>query len=256
MAILNFTGNVVGFNATFNVKNYETSAQLLADTPTNNTIGVVANSIGTIYFQNNNPSTGNTLDVNDIWIRSGSQSQTSMQYARRGSFIIYPVGISMWDGSAWAETYSMVYQNNTWRTMNFQVYTDGTENYTFVSGGGGTVTKTATYIDMHCPADNKHAMICTTSKIDMTSFSKLCMEYSIENGHSVTHTYVGITTNSSDVSDSDPTIVFETNQGTSDHRVEKFDISSAAGLYAVKARITASASYDYRVYIHKIWLEG
>ena len=144
------TGNLGGGSGGLNFKivSYATESELLADTPKENTIGVITSiPITGYHFGKDEPS---PAAAGMVWIPTGTSSTVEFNALKKNGIQVYPLSAKQQDGSAWVDVTALSYQGVEWvewldGTL-FDVAVLSTHTWT-LSSGGGTKPATLTYGD-------------------------------------------------------------------------------------------------------------
>lgn len=103
-------GNPDAVELNFDIKRYSSEEEMLADTPAENTIGVVTTAPITGYkFSATEPE-----DVNegDVWIYVGDGSNVAFDIVN--DVTVYPLSAKQYVGGAWIDKTAKSYQDNVW----------------------------------------------------------------------------------------------------------------------------------------------
>lgn len=144
------TGNLGGGSGGLNFKivSYATESELLADTPKENTIGVITTTpITGWYFAAEQPE---NMVNGDVWFPTGTSSHVAFNALKKNAVQVYPLSAKQMVSGALVEKTAKSYQGGKWVDWwSGELYDHGNE-YTNITGGwymprniNGTLTKNA-----------------------------------------------------------------------------------------------------------------
>ena len=164
----------------FKIVAYATEEELLADTPMENTIGVITDVPITGYrFSAAEPE---VLVEGMVWIKTGVTSSVEFNIVKNDEIIICPLDAHQYINSTWVFIFPMSYLNNSWNNWIVYLYRNGSEFNTLTGGWeinqtcGGTITKNSNSVSFDVygvSSKNTYGIINTVEMIDLTEFSKL-----------------------------------------------------------------------------------
>lgn len=169
-----------GVELNFDVVAYATEAELLADTPKENTIGVITSiPITGYHFGTEEPS---PAAAGMVWITTGTSSDIEFNALKKNAIQVYPLSAKQQDGSAWVDVTALSYQGGEWVDWIVYLYKDGGE-FEESTGGweiskscGGTISKNDDSIafDVYgVAAANSYGVANTVAMVDLTNVSEL-----------------------------------------------------------------------------------
>ena len=138
-----------GGSLNFSVKTYTTEEALLADTPRENTVGVVTNTaVPKWSFSASEPS---APEEGEIWFSLGTESDAAFNALKKNILSVYPKRCRQYLSGAWTNVSAYIYKSGVWvqfsKTATY-LYYEGDECADLTGGwtaktGGGSGTKTA-----------------------------------------------------------------------------------------------------------------
>lgn len=136
--IFNITGGGGGAALNFNVVAYLTEEELLAATPSVNTIGVITDApITSWLFGSTEP---NPAEAGMVWIFTSTSSTVAFNALKKNGIQVYPLSAKQYIGGAWVDKTAKSYQNGEWVAWwNGELFDNGKQ---FESITGGWVTHT------------------------------------------------------------------------------------------------------------------
>lgn len=242
----------------FEVKAYTTEKALLADTPKENTVGVITETgITSWYFSESKPA---TPTEGQLWIEVGDSSASPGKFGalKKNHLAVYPLRAYQYLSAKWTKVTAKTYKNGAWVSWGLILYAPGNtcddvtggwsdEGYAYDSdspAGGGTVA--STYLQAKY-GSSYEGCIGTSNKIDLTNYNTLYVD--------------GYTTKAASTSDvfvsSNKKYILDTLAARGDlpttRKTIAIDISSLTGKYAISFGASYSGAATSRVY--NIWLE-
>lgn len=176
------TGNLGGGSGGLNFKivSYATKSELLADTPKENTIGVITSiPITGYHFGKEEPS---PAAAGMVWITTGTSSAVEFNALKKNAIQVYPISAKQQDGSAWVDVTALSYQGGEWVDWIVYLYNSGDE-CTEITGGwstkgdsGGSITKNSNNVYINCTGvnnKNTYRIIYANDPIDLTDIATL-----------------------------------------------------------------------------------
>jgi hypothetical protein len=178
----------------FIVKAYSTESELKADTPKENTIGVVTTAdISSWIFS----ATAPTEPVaNMVWISTTNYSTVEFNALKKNGIQVYPFSAKQYVSGAWVDVKAMSYQDGKWATWLLYLYKNGKEENGLIGGWTAaaktassgspptampTITNNGTSMTFALPhqSDGWHGGMCyTNNKINLNGITKLVMKLS------------------------------------------------------------------------------
>lgn len=162
----------------FAIKPYATEAALLADTPKENTVGIVTETAITDYaFAVENPFSNPSTQAGSVWIKTSSASPAPFAALKKSTLMVYPIASYQYVGSSWVEKTMKVYKSGGWASLTTWLYNNGTTVVPWTSYlGDSRVTRSVTLktdcVDIHgygSSSASGSAAFETTSSCDLTS---------------------------------------------------------------------------------------
>ena len=162
-----------GLELNFNIKRYSSEEELLADTPSENTIGIISDIEITGYqFSAIEPE-----DMVDgmVWIKTDNSSNISFDIV--DGVTVYPISAKQYIGGVWVDKTAKSYQGGEWVDLwNGTLFKNGVQ-YTAVTGGwkvlGNNCNITQKAIEFECKNDYSVASAYTKNIMDLKPFSKI-----------------------------------------------------------------------------------
>ena len=119
-----------GIKLNFDIVAYANEEELLADTPMENTIGVITDTPITGYkFSATEPE---SMNDGEVWIVTGDDSSVAFDIVEGAE--IYPLSVKQYVSDAWVNKTAMSYQNGEWVNWVFYLFIKGNE-HTELTGG-------------------------------------------------------------------------------------------------------------------------
>lgn len=250
--ILNLGGGGTSLN--FDVKAYATEEALLADTPKENTIGIITtNKITGWMFAAADPA---EPVEGMVYITTGKESDIAFNALKKNGIMVYPMSAKQYVSGAWVDVTAMSYQGGEWVEWyvwngglfdngdQFEKITGGwarnSKLYFEYSGKNTGTVEVGNIIKLEATA-SVCAVATTVNKIDLTEFNTLQATETEKDGfyvivHSIT---------SGDLQDNYIATSGKVQSGTAN-----IDITAVTGEYY----ISAATWNDRNAYIPKISL--
>lgn len=168
-----------GTKLNFDIKRYNTEEELLADTPKENTIGIISDvEINGYRFSAIEPE-----DMVDgmVWIKTDNSSYIAFDIV--DGVTVYPISAKQYVSGAWVEKTAKIRQNGVWvdwwdgtlyEAGNlYEDYTGGwsSEGYTHPNGiVSGTIDTNGIHLTGNA---NKLVMVGTKEPVNLTGYTKL-----------------------------------------------------------------------------------
>lgn len=162
----------------FSLKAYSTEAALLADTPKENTVGIVTETAITDYaFAVENPFSSSSAQAGSVWIKTSSTSPAPFGALKKSTLMVYPIASYQYVGSSWVEKTMKVYKSGGWASLTTWLYNNGTTvvpwtSYLGDSRASRSVTLNTDSVDIFGFGSSQgsgSAAFETTSSCDLTS---------------------------------------------------------------------------------------
>lgn len=200
----------------FTVTAYLTEEELLADTPKDNTIGIITDrEITEWYLSAENPYTPTIVDtVEDysehegkVWIVTGISSIASFNLLYRNGMKVYPLSAKQCIDGVFTDVEVKSYQNGEWIDWRLyfynlgKLYSDTTGKITIVKKGISANKNTRSTPIVEYNTDNIKITVGNKSyhdggiihfnyKIDLTPYNKLVFEGSVGGGQQVSGVFI------------------------------------------------------------------
>ena len=230
-----------GIKLNFDIKAYSSEEEMLADTPMENTIGVITDVPITGYkFSATEPE---NMVEGEVWIRTGRSSDVTFNIVN--NIELYPISIKQYVDNVFIDVVAMSYQNGKWIEWVTYLFKEGsgalvdtavngdTPSLITVSDNAITITGNGSYDWYSYSFDN----------IDLSDYSLLCIDVtSIETG-SKNGESIGISKEGSGFL----TMIWP----SGDRAVYTIDISTISG----ECDITCNVQHDVSYIVHNVWLE-
>ena len=134
------TGNLGGGSGGLNFKivSYATKSELLADTPKENTIGVITSiPIKGYHFGTEEPS---PAAAGMVWITTGTISTTAFNALKKNAIQVYPISAKQYISGSWVDVTALSYQGGEWVEWKTYLYNAGAfaRGQSLVNGSTGT----------------------------------------------------------------------------------------------------------------------
>ena len=180
----------------FKVVGYATKEELLADTPAENTIGIITSTEITDWVFSATQPTGAT---GRVWISIGTSSTVEFNALKKNGIQVYPISAKQYISGVWADMTAKSYQGGEWVSWyNGELYDSGntydsitggwhtawwkmydSENYVAptlsLNNGNMTITKSAS-------ASAETGSVKTVNKIDLAKYSTVTFTFSAVTG--------------------------------------------------------------------------
>lgn len=175
-----------GVKLNFDIVAYATEEEMLADTPKENTIGVVTTTPITGYkFSATEPE---NIDEGEVWIEVGNDSDVAFDIVDGAK--IYPLSTKQYVGGVLVDVTAVSYQNNEWIPWITELYlynngdqcTSVTGGWTKVEGGGEKISFASTKITFdYGTSGGRSAAAYTVNKIDVSKYKTIVVTGKITN---------------------------------------------------------------------------
>ena len=230
-----------GTKLNFDIVAYSSEEEMLADTPAENTIGVITETPITGYkFSSTEPE---DMNEGEVWICTGRSSDVTFNIVN--NIELYPISIKQYVDNVFIDVFAMSYQNSKWIEWVTYLFKEGsgalvdtavngdTPSLITVSDNAITITGNGSYDWYAYSFDN----------IDLSDYSLLCIDVtSIETGSSNGES-IGISKEGSGWL----TMIWP----SGDRAVYTIDISTISG----ECDITCNVQQDVSYIVHNVWLE-
>lgn len=181
-----------GASLNFFVKAYETTEDMLAETPKNNTIGVVTSvDIASWIFSSVEPE----ASVNGaVWFKTGIDSLVAFNALKKNGVNVYPRAAYQSIDGVWVRLEAMSFQDGQWvKWITYTYLYDTGDECTDITGGwtaagkkansssntdasAPTVTRAEDYLLAKITADEKSGILYAKKTVDLSSHTKLVAE--------------------------------------------------------------------------------
>lgn len=175
-----------GIKLNFDIVAYASEEEMLADTPIENTIGVITKTPITGYkFSATEPE---DMVEGEVWIRTGINSDVAFDIV--DGFTICPLSAKQYISGTWANVTAMSYQGGEWVDWARYLFKDGTTYKTLDYSGyvyeSKYSKKQATISENSIVLSNSGALtaciIGSDEAIDLTGYSKIIVNAVIQTG--------------------------------------------------------------------------
>ena len=253
------TGNLGGGSGGLNFKivSYATKSELLADTPKENTIGVITSiPITGYHFGTEEPS---PAAAGMVWITTGTSSQAAFNALKKNGIQVYPISAKQYVSGSWVDVTAKSYQNGEWVDWIREnvLYDTGDQNELITGGwvskaigiSGHTVTApTVTYSKDALIMESGNGIVCCENKIDLSKYVTLYFDGTITSANAV---WCRMCVWSELGTKADINISAEKRFGSGTHEGEQtLDVSSLSGKYYVGFLLDKASAT-----MRKMWLE-
>lgn len=258
-----FVGGGAALN--FAVRAYATEEALLADTPKENTIGVITETeIASYIFSSTEPT---EIAEGMLWIVTGTISEVEFNALKKNGIQIYPLGAKLYSSGDWANAKYYIYQNGAWQSFGNVYFFEknaGHQDLFVGSSRYGSVSCTTGYIQVISKgwkttdynATPGASYLTSGDTYDLSDYSTLYFEILPEKINS--EVYFGVGTAKFAYKSSDPGYLAPfsakatVNTTASEKQIVAVDISSLEGAYY----IGCETEYKYattQFSIYNIW---
>lgn len=193
--IFNITGGGgSGAALNFNVVAYATEEELLAATPSENTIGVITETpITSWIFSSTEP---NPATPGMMWVFTSPDSSVPFNALKKNNIQVYPMNAEQYIGGTWVGVTAKTYQSGVWLDWwNGELFVNGNQ-YAHVTGGwveagyqlqsgdgtAGTLTIGTEIVLAPTGASSNCKAVRTANKIDLTSWSRITCTVNQQSG--------------------------------------------------------------------------
>lgn len=228
----------------FKVVGYATEAELLADTPKENTIGIITtNKITGWLFSATEPE---SPTEGMVWISTGSSSAVEFNALKKNGIQVYPLSAKQYVSGAWVDVTAMSYQDSQWVDWFTYIIKDGNAGNWGFSTQLRTqctfpITQKTGYINIKGYSNYVSGGLVDT-KIDVTNISAIEMDIDAVTIGSVSDDFSGFVGMSLILTDSAKLTTYDKavsaikaykNTRTSGRQTLTLDVSSMSGQYYV-----------------------
>ena len=163
-----------GTSLNFDIKAYETEADVLAATPKENTIGVVTSTpISSWTLSAIQPE---SIEDGMLWIKLGSSSDVEFNALKKNAIVICPLSASQYINGGWVDVEAMSYKSGSW--INWLTYILNKDNlYNGWTKTGG-LTAAVTSDGVLITVNDSYGTYYYNDKFDVSKFSSLNVEFS------------------------------------------------------------------------------
>lgn len=175
------TGNLGGGSGGLNFKvvGYATEAELLADTPKENTIGIITtNKITGWMFAAADPA---EPVEGMVYITTGTDSDIAFNALKKNGIQVYPLSAKQYVSGAWVDVTAMSYQGGEWQNWVTYLYNEG-DKCSDITGGWVkkgdyvSVTENADSMKIESAAYANTGWYHTKNKIDLSNYSTMTFD--------------------------------------------------------------------------------
>jgi hypothetical protein len=185
-------GKAAGVNLNFDIKSYSIEDELLADKPSENTIGIITNiEINGYCFSENLPK---GIAEGKVWITTGKFGNSEFYLLDNETIVVHPLSAKQYVNGAWVDVEAKSYQNGEWVDWVQFLFKDGNQ-YAAATGGWGSQTEAnskVTFdntINVLFTGATCGAVVYTNHKIDVTNLNKICARIKQTDGYSTGANY-------------------------------------------------------------------
>ena len=178
-----------GSSLNFTVKTYPSETELKADKPRENTIGIITTTTMTSWvFSAKEPT---EPQVGMVWITLGTASTAEFNALHNNKLQVYPISVKQYEGGAWVDKTAYSYQGGEWKQWSEYLYNkgnvfDGWEAKALRPNEGWQAllpTLTLNADNMYIKqaknqGGNESGIVRYVKDIDLTAYSKLCVDFS------------------------------------------------------------------------------
>lgn len=181
-----------GASLNFFVEAYKTTAEMLAATPKNNTIGVVTSvDIASWIFSSVEPD---VPAPGSVWFKTGTDSPVEFNALKKNSIHVYPRDAYQYIGGVWNRLEAMSFQDGQWaKWITYTYLYDSGDECTDITGGwavAGKKANSSSHTDAKAPTltrgenfllakiadDEKSGILYGKKSVDLTGCNKLVAE--------------------------------------------------------------------------------
>lgn len=245
----------------FSVKTYTDINSMMADTPTDNTIGIATTEYVDYVMSPYQPAGSRGL----LWIDTASEtSRTGFVHLK--PFPKKEIYVDVFRCLLYSDSWSLVgagiYQNGAWVMFKRVIYDTGATYEPFTAGASGSTKVTLGTQYISCSPQGAFGII-TNNKFDLTNYTNICAEVWTETGSSQTKGIVGYVDDTDKAKTNQyPSASAQVFTGRASHDLTgskawveiRYDCSAIVGLFYPKVAI-----YRYNTVhnsrIRKLWLE-
>lgn len=173
------SGNALNFN----VKRYATEAKLLADTPKENTIGIISTTEMTGWIID--AKQPDNLTEGMVWILAGTDSSVEFNALKKNGIQVYPLSAKQYVSGTLVDKTTKIYQGGEWVDWFVYLFSYGDE-CTDISGGwalkkwyaeygqAASFQKTDSSLRVYCDASTSTSgMVYSKKKVNLRNKTKL-----------------------------------------------------------------------------------
>lgn len=195
----------------------------------------------------------------NVWIAVSTLGLVKFSITKKNPIMVYPAVANQFTNGAWVRRDLAVFYDSTWHSGLVTMFPNSSVEwasavYSTISTKGD-VTIAADYIEMHNSWTNtqNYQMAYTTTRIDVTPFSQLCVTIRPDSDEGLTKTF-GLTTAPSG---SESVSSFEVSASTTAASgTIVVDIAAISGVRYIKLHQTrGSADENRRTYITNVYLQ-
>lgn len=256
-------GTYEGIELNFEVVKYSTNEELEADTPDDNTIGIVTETeITNWVFSATEPE---SATPGMIWICTGARIPTSYfnMLNHNNSIVVDPSNVLQYIDNKWVDITAYIYQNAEWKEIYADIFLfnkgDGCSDLTGGwgvrgnTGGSISLSGNSFYVNTYgVAAQNTYRACYTKNLIDLTQISTICF---VVNGLSTTNGTSAVAA----VSKTLPTDMYSSNAVASvsmANGIVELDVSNLSGAYYVWfwAAHNGMSNYTAKYYVTEVYM--
>lgn len=193
-------GNVgsSGASLNFSVKSYPTISELEADSPKENTIGIVtATSINGWSFSALEPA---EPAEGMVWFKTGENVAVAFNALKKNNIMVYPTGCQQYISGYWVVKTAKIFQNNEWKEWRIFIFEKGDQKIDIT---GGWTSKEGAAMDIELDSNGmvftlsgeggRDGAVYTIKTIDVTPYSLLAANVEVANlANSAGQIYIGL----------------------------------------------------------------
>lgn len=248
-----------GTKLNFDIVAYDTEEELLADTPMENTIGIVTTTpISKWIFDSNEPE--NPVD-GMLWIKVGTESQVEFNVIKDTDIPIYPISAKQYVGGVWVDVTCFSFLDGEWISWwpgtyiynsgdQCTTYTGGWERKSYSSNSGVSIT----FNDSNIVVNSTQAVACllgckSFDKTLLAKYNTMYIEYTLAKNLYLDGAFGIVSTYSISDFDDSGICLARKNINKAGTYTESVDITKVTSGYPF------AYSYGAKLTITKIWFE-
>lgn len=252
------TGNLGGGSGGLNFKivSYATESELLADTPKENTIGVITSiPITGYHFGTEEPS---PAAAGMVWIASGTSGNATLNALKKNGIQVNLISAKQYVDGAWSPKAASIFQNGEWIQFSY------VRVYLFKSGEGAlaelktyresksTVTVGVDSIEINYSDTGEYYVVSvrTANKMHISGYTSLSIEYTSSKRISSTYAAFGVT--STEITKADVGITWAAKTAITASSSRK---TLTVDLTNVSSDLYVALNFGGQMSIYNMWLE-